>query len=78
MRKLLFAVLLALGLSVTGCVWYDDYPPSYAYYQTPEGSVIIEPDVYYQVGVIDGVPHRFYYRWVPRYGWRYSYRVRVR
>jgi hypothetical protein len=75
-RKLLFAVLLTLGLSgIPGCVWYDDPP---AVWETPDGSVIVEPDVYYRVIVVSGVPHRVYYRWVPRYGWRYSYRVRVR
>ena len=80
MRKLLSVALLALGLDALGCeaTYYDEGPPvAYAYVYPPE-AVVVEPGVYYHVVVIDGAPHRFYYRWHPYYGWHYHGHMRGR
>ena len=78
MKKLLLAFLMAVGLACTsGCyaVVYDEPPVNaYAY---PHDAVLVAPGVYYRTVVVEGIPHRFYYRYHPGYGWRYHNRVRV-
>ena len=78
MKKFLFGLLFAIGISlVPGCyaVIYDE--PANAYV-VPSDGVLIARGVYYRTVIVNGVPQRFYYSWSRRSGWTYTYRVRVR
>lgn len=78
MRKLLLALLVAVGLVTNaGCyaVIYDE--PVHTTYAVPADGVLVGPGLYYRVVVVDGVAHRFYYRYSARRGWYYQNRVRV-
>lgn len=68
-------------LALPGCVVYgydDPEPPSAAAIIVPSDAVAVAPGWYYREVIVSGVPHRYYYRWHPHYGWRYSYRMRGR
>jgi hypothetical protein len=68
MKKLL--ACLVLVSSLLGCAAHHRCG-----FDSPRGAVYVGSDVYYRPVDINGVPHRFYYRWTRSQGWRYDHTV---
>ena len=67
MKKLILAFVVSLFVS--GCGMHN------CGFDSPRGAVYVGSDVYYKQVDINGVPHRFYYKWTRSQGWRYDHTV---